>query len=623
MTLSTARFFILPVALSILGAGVSLGAEIQKLDNNSYINNPASWGGNAVPGPDDIAVWGSGLAGDLTNTLGGNVSFGGLKVTNTGGTSYIITSTGLSVLTIGSSGIDMSTATADLTIGAVLNLDASQTWTVASGRTLTMTSNSSSGTGTITLAGSGTFAMNSNNAFGSGTLNLNDGVHLSVSSTRTIYNAVNLNGDISILTGAFLTTFAGGMNISEGSHTITVSGSAATALSFSGGAVAGGQEIGGPGQLVFENGNGDGSSMVNVRMGAGAQDYPQIRADVSIGDNVSVFFQVAQIFTADSDLTVQSGGVFNMSNNGGSSLSQTIGSLAGAGSVTNNSTVDKKVAILTIDGGTSNKTTTFSGNITTGPGNSSISITKQGASTQILSGTNTYYGQTLVNAGTLLVSGTHIDSPTTGIPVGNTGYGSATSGHYIVASGAILGGDGLIAGNNSNANNSNMVLVQSGGILAPGEEIGTLKLDGGNIGGTNSRVLNMATGAKFSFDLAGDGTSADQIALWHYANGDVLLNANKIDLTLKGPLVAGTYTVTLFSFYSDDGTTSINSGITSGLALGVIDPNISGTPTLNYNAGGHTIDLTYTVIPEPQSWALLGLGFGVLLWSGRRRLSRI
>jgi hypothetical protein len=129
----------------------------------------------------------------------------------------------------------------------------------------------------------------------------------------------------------------------------------------------------------------------------------------------------------------------------------------------------------------------------------------------------------------------------------------------------------------------------------------------------------MATGAKLSFTLAGDGTDADQLAFWNYAGGDLLLNSNQIDLSLTGPLVAGTYTVTLFSFYSDSGVTLTSSGIVSGLSIGVLGSGISGTPTLSYNAGGNTIDLTYTVVPEPQIVALLGPGLGLLLWRARRR----
>lgn len=242
-------------------------------------------------------------------------------------------------------------------------------------------------------------------------------------------------------------------------------------------------------------------------------------------------------------------------------------------------------------------------------------MTKLGTTKQIFSGANTYIGQTQVNAGTLLINGTHVDAET----VTSNGYGNVASGHFQVANGATFGGSGRITGKTTQ-NNSNMVLVQSGGTLAPGEDsaIGTLVLDGAAISGTNSRVLNMALNSEFSFKLAGDGSSADQIAMWNYASGDLLLNGNKINLTLTGPLEAGTYTVTLFSFYNDSGTTLTNSGIASGLTLGNIDPNISGTPMISYN--GDTIKLTYVItVPEPSAFVLAGLGLAFILRHRRKR----
>jgi len=69
-----------------------------------------------------------------------------------------------------------------------------------------------------------------------------------------------------------------------------------------------------------------------------------------------------------------------------------------------------------------------------------------------LSGTNDYTGTTAVNGGTLLINGN------------NSGAGSIT-----VATGAKLGGTGIIAG---------PITVQSGGTLAPGTSIGTLTANG-------------------------------------------------------------------------------------------------------------------------------------------------
>lgn len=241
-------------------------------------------------------------------------------------------------------------------------------------------------------------------------------------------------------------------------------------------------------------------------------------------------------------------------------------------------------------------------------------VSKFGGGTLTFAGANTYEGQTQVDGGTLLVNGTNIEAA---LVVGS-GYASAITGHYQVASGATLGGNGRIAGNNSEAN-SNMVLVQSSGTLAPGDGIGTLRLDGANISGTNARVLNMAAGAEFAFELAGNGGTPDRVDFWNYAGGDFLLNANEINFTLSGLIVAGTYTVDIFRFFSDGGITPFASGIASGLVLGTLDPNISGTPTIIY--GTNVISLQYTTVPEPTTALLVAAG-GLVTMVFRRRRSR-
>jgi hypothetical protein len=55
-------------------------------------------------------------------------------------------------LVLGAGGIDLSAATANMTINTLLTLTASQSWNVNSGRTLTITGGVS-GTGAVTLNG--------------------------------------------------------------------------------------------------------------------------------------------------------------------------------------------------------------------------------------------------------------------------------------------------------------------------------------------------------------------------------------------------------------------------------------------------------------------------------------
>lgn len=604
-------------------------AEISKADNTTTLSSTGSWVGGTVPGADDIALWDSTLATNRNAAIGGDLSWAGIKVTNPGGTLYSINnSTGFS-LTLGSSGIDMSTATADLTINAVMNLAASQTWTVGSGRTLTL-SGANTGDGTITLAGAGgTFALGASSngsasvatttgPFGTGTLNLEDGIRLTSSvqtTSRAIRNAINLNGDIEVLMGNTTLTgmsFSGGLNIGADTRTITVTNASSTTnvptLNFGGtGGVA--STVTGSGRLVFENGNAADSPMVYVRSGSGvANDFAVFHSDFTIGSGVTFIAGAANVLTSDVDLVIDAGGFLNTSNNAGSATNQTVGSLSGGGTIFNGTT-GAGVATLTIDGGERTIRSTFSGVIQNGA-NSTSNVAKLGTSTQVFSGANTYTGSTTVTAGTLLINGSHIQS--------------AAGNGYTVNSGATLGGLGHIAGNNA-ANNANMILVQSDGTLAAGDgdTLGTFTLDGANITGTGARVLNMADGAVFDFTLAGDGSGSDKIAFWNFADGDLLLNDNTVNISLSGPQVSGTYTVSLFEFFSDSGVTTIDSSITAGLILGTLGEGIENA-SIVYS--GDSIDLQYTVaaaIPEPSTAAaLLGLTalFGSVVF--RRRSNR-
>ncbi|MES2924069.1 MAG: autotransporter-associated beta strand repeat-containing protein [Verrucomicrobiota bacterium] len=128
----------------------------------------ANWS-TAVPTFADIAQWTSLSTSNLIITLASSQSVLGLKVVDPTGA---VTLSG-STLTVGTSGIDMSTATQNLTISSGLTLGAgNQTWNVATGRTLSLNTGTFTRTAgaTLNLQGSGTFAASmtglTNNATG-------------------------------------------------------------------------------------------------------------------------------------------------------------------------------------------------------------------------------------------------------------------------------------------------------------------------------------------------------------------------------------------------------------------------------------------------------------------------
>lgn len=96
-------------------------------------------------------------------------------------------------------------------------------------------------------------------------------------------------------------------------------------------------------------------------------------------------------------------GIWNMQGGG----NQAIYSLAGSGRVYTSMVATNATPRAVIINGTAGSTD-FSGTLSNGPGTGALSILKTGASTQILSGANTYTGDTTVTGGILGVTGSSI-----------------------------------------------------------------------------------------------------------------------------------------------------------------------------------------------------------------------
>ena len=245
----------------------------------------------------------------------------------------------------------------------------------------------------------------------------------------------------------------------------------------------------------------------------------------------------------------------SMTNNGTFDIraSDTMGMLAGSGLVTIGTGISTTLAI----GNESSKIATFSGVIENGLG--VLGINKSGSSTQILTGTNTYTGPTLLNerSGILLVNS----------PGSLQGTVSVT-----VNSGTTLGGNGTIM---------SPVTVASGGCLLPADAgvIGTLTLG-------SSLTLN---GATLFYDVPATLSASDVI---NVAGVLTVNGVNTVALSFPGGVApAGDYT--LMNFASKTGTGSF-------VVLG-----LSSTP----NA---TLELTATSLILHVS---IGSSFG-LTWNG-------
>ena len=138
-------------------------------------------------------------------------------------------------------------------------------------------------------------------------------------------------------------------------------------------------------------------------------------------------------FSPNSAFTVNS--ILDLNGN-----SNTVGSSAGNGTVTNNN--ESAPATLTAGGNDSN--TTFSGNLADGAG--SLGFTKTGTGTMLLTGANTYSGPTTISAGTLQAGSTTAFSANSAFTVN-----SVLDLHGISNTVGSLAGNGTVTNNNESA----------------------------------------------------------------------------------------------------------------------------------------------------------------------------
>jgi autotransporter-associated beta strand protein len=150
----TTRNFQIPLAslLLLAGAACSHAATIIKTNNTDNLNLPTSWVGGVVPGPLDLAKWDSTVTSANSVALGADTIWSGIIITNPGGP---VTITAGNTLTLGTNGIDMSSASTNLTLSSGLTLGpGTQKWIVTNGTALTVN-------GTFTRSPGATLAVGS------------------------------------------------------------------------------------------------------------------------------------------------------------------------------------------------------------------------------------------------------------------------------------------------------------------------------------------------------------------------------------------------------------------------------------------------------------------------------
>lgn len=572
------------MALALLTAApfAARGVDRIKADNADNLNLGSSWVGGVAPGLGDIAVWDATIASGPNSTLlGVDSSWLGIRIANP--IDAVTIALG-NTLTNGVSGIDMNSATTNLTIGAGVSLGGAQTWSVATDRTLTV-SGVVSGVGPLTKSGAGTLLLSGANNYTGGTVNNagvlqinsgtgvgaaaggltnNNGATVRINTSTSIANPVNFNGTVTIDLNNFANNAAftgswsgsGTVNfINQNSATVrvfTAGGSSANWTGFSG-TINMGTNIG---TLRLNDGGGSGNT------GSAA-------ATVDLGTTTATF--LTRNRNAPVSLGVLLGGPGTRVLNGSSSSGTSTYSIGG------------KNVPFTFEGAFFDASTT-----------AALAVTKVGSSTTTLLGTNKYFGATTVSAGVLQVGdgGTlgqlgigpivnnasliynHSDAVTISNAISGSGdltlqggivatfQGTNTSsGSLVVAAGqAVLGevgsiqcpislavGTALITTNNPlftlNQTLSGFGTVD-GGLTAVG---GTIRPGGSGAGGTLTFLNGLTNSGPVTYDmeLATAGAS-DLINI----SGDLTVTATNSIIASKlggGTLSVGTYPLINYS----------------------------------------------------------------------------
>ncbi len=241
---------------------------------------------------------------------------------------------------------------------------------------------------------------------------------------------------------------------------------------------------------------------------------------------------------------------------------------------------------------TTNATGTFTYSTDLGVGQVAKGVTKLGTGILAIAGTQTYTGNTTVDGGTLLVNGT--------LAAGST---------VNVNNGAILGGSGTIGG---------AVNVLSGATLAPGSSPGSSP----GLLSVGSLVLNSGSTTALEIEGSVRGTGYDGINVTT-ASGPTF--GGNMTLTFATTIANGT-TLDLFNFtgsslgdfagISSSGSGYVGTWTNAGSGIWTLD-SVPNNQTLTFSEASG--DLSFALIPEPSTWALVGLGLSTVLFFRRRR----
>ena len=226
-------------------------------------------------------------------------------------------------------------------------------------------------------------------------------------------------------------------------------------------------------------------------------------------------------------------------------------------------------------------------NVATGAGVGAVSVTKEGTTTWVLSGANTYTGPTRVSAGLLVVDGS-----------------IAGAGGVGVLPGAALGGSGSISG-----------LTKVAGALGPGTD--------GATGVLQLASLSLGSSAVTTFDIDGvvRGSGYDGIDV---ASAGILDYGGTLSFDF-GSMFAAPVTFHLFD-HAGAFSGAFSSVVSTGAYSGTWAQ--AGAGAWRLESGSQTLSFDPTtgnvvIVPEPGAIALVGVGTSMILAKALRRRRRL
>ncbi|MDX6765218.1 MAG: PEP-CTERM sorting domain-containing protein [Candidatus Methylacidiphilales bacterium] len=577
---------------------------VTKGNNTTSLNFGASYVGGVAPTASDTIIIDNTLtATSITAGVAADISVLGITMNAapvSGAARAFNISGGNGVITIGAGGVTKAANTSALTFSNTFALGANQTWTI----------NASSGTGT------GNLVLNAPSITDNGFfLNITGAGRLDITRAGTVdlTNNVNLNTAQVVINSA--TTVVNLGNASQTDNFQIIKGRAI------------GSSLGNFGDA---SSFGDGGTNTAITMGGGTVgdngffEYSGGNATSNRTFNFDRRTTGSEIRNTNADSTLTLTG--NILNNQGTGTADSAYSFGGSGNIT-------------LSGNEQLKDNTNAGQRTT--------LNKNGIGTLIISGSNsntsdttgTYGGMTNVNGGTLLVSGTGSINSTSNITVNTSGtfrYDSSTAlsrnvtvsgGRFAYNSasnftGTLTFNSGTVAGSNLAGVALSIGANQS---LAPGNSTGNM----------TTGAVTWANAGTFQFEVNdATGAAGSTTAGWD------LLNAASLNITAG----TGQFTIEIVS---------LDALQAAGLAQNFVDTNsyqwlfvdaaadITGfsadkfvfsdsflnstTGTFSVTQGGignlDKLYINYTAIPEPSTFALLGLGLAGLIALRRKHRS--